>query len=70
MKRIAALALVAALGATAASAEEIKPVTSTQNTFVLFGNTFSATTAAIVGGAVVAGAIVIVNNNDNSGTAS
>ena len=28
MKRIAALALIAALGATSASAEEIKPVTS------------------------------------------
>lgn len=30
MKRIAALALIAALGASAASAQDIKPVTSTQ----------------------------------------
>ena len=68
MKRIAALALVAALGATAVSAEEIKPVTSTQASLALFGAGGAITAATLIPVLVITTVIVSAVVNDNSGT--
>ena len=68
MKRIAALALVAALGATAASAEEIKPVTSTQASLPLLGFGGGITAAVVIPVVLITAVIVNEIVNDNSGT--
>ena len=67
MKCIAVLALVAALGASAAAAQEIKPVTSSQASLGLAGG---LTTTAIAAGILAVGVVVIatVSNQQSSGT--
>ena len=68
MKRIAALALIAALGATSASAEEIKPVTSSQAGLGLLGLGGGVAAGTIIAGIVVTAVVINAVVNDNSGT--
>lgn len=66
MKRIAALALIAALGATSVAAEEVKPVTSSQS--LILGGLGGLGAGAIAAIAVVTVSIVAVAIDNASGT--
>jgi hypothetical protein len=68
MKRIAALALIAALGATSVSAEEIKPVTSSQASLGLLGLGGGVAAGTIIAGIVATVVVINAVVNDNSGT--
>ena len=69
MKRFAALTLVAAMAATSAAAEEIKPVaTSTQSLPALaVGGLSGGAVAGIIAGVVIVGGVIIANEK-TSGT--
>lgn len=66
MKRIAALALIAALGASAAAAQDIKPVTSTQAPVLLGG--LGATTGIVTLAVIATVVTVALTQNDAPGT--
>ncbi len=64
MKRIAVLALVAALGASTATAQEIAPVTSSQASLALLGGLGAgAAVFTVVIVATIAGAVAAANDS-------